>query len=553
MKTKIFLILSVCFLFFSGLYSCQKVTDLTPSTSREGINSIVASFMNDESSENAFTSEIDHENGIIKIVFPYNYPRTSNQVLTMAQLTNVRVKANLDDNVTISPSLLYLDLTKENYIEITDQAKNTKRYKIVAEIRKSNQAFITGYDLASLGLNGIIDEANKTISLISIESIGNVLANVALSHGATISPDPVSTPLNYDTNVQVTVTAQDGITKSVYTVKKAVPNKTAFGMRAGSAKVLWAKKLNSELGISVLNLTTGIAATKDYLVINTRTLNSIYLDRKTGALAGTVNLGSVAGNLTNFYSTADENNNILVCNLSPNVSPFRIWRIKGVAGTPEVYIEWNGGQAIGRKLSVKGNLDGDAIITGAILGAGNKFARWKVTGGVLQSQTPEIVTITGIGAAWNNNADVVQTSPTNTASDYFVAYYAAPNKFAWVDGATNAVKAWGPTISSNWISNAADYTVFNNCPYAVQNTINSFTWGSDDAIYLYDASSTTAFGTPIWSAPIGTYGGKDNGGQNANGTGDVALQVSDNGYYMYLYFMFTNGQVVCVQYDCIDM
>ena len=553
MKTNIFLNFSLALFLLAGLFACQKVADLTPSASREGINSITAYFMNDESTENVFPSEIDYANRVITIVFPYNYPRTSNNVLTMNNLTNVRVKANLDDNVTVSPSLLYLDLTKDNYIDVTDQTKTTKRYKIVAAIRKSDQASISSFELPSIGLNGIIDENNKTISLISIEPIGNVLASAVLSHGATITPDPTTNALNYDVDFQITVTAQNGVTKNVYTVKKAVPKKVALGMRTGSAKILWAKKLNAELGINVLNVTTGIAATKDYLVINTRTLNSIYLDRKTGQVAGSVNLGAIAGNLTNFYSTADENNNILVCNLSPNAGSFKVWRIRGVAGTPEVYIDWNGGQAIGRKLSVKGSLDGDAIITAAIMGTGNKFARWRVVGGVLQSQTPEIITIAGIGAAWNNNADVVHTSATSMASDYFVAYYAAPYKFAWVDGTTHTVKALAPALSSNWISNAADYAVFNNNPYAVQNSINSFTWGSDDAVYLYDASSVAAFAAPVWSAPIGTYGGKDNGGQNANGTGDVALQVSDNGYYMYLYFMFTNGQVVCVQYDCIDM
>ena len=181
------------------------------------------------------------------------------------------------------------------------------------------------------------------------------------------------------------------------------------------------------------------------------------------------------------------------------------------------------------------------------------FARWQVIDGVLQSQTPQIVAISGIEGAWNNNADVVATNPFNPNSDYFVSYYAAPRKFAWVDGSTNSVKALGNEISSNWIQNAADYTVFNDNPYAANMSINSFTWGSDDKVYLHDASSVNTFTTPIWDVPHGIYGGKDNGGTNANATGDVILKVSDDGYYMYLYFMFTNGTVTCVQFDCIDM
>jgi hypothetical protein len=553
MRNKIILILiTYCFGFFL-LNGCQEVEDLTPPVSREGINSITAYFYGDDNPDNKFTSEIDHENGIITIVFPYNYPRNSDNILTMEDLTHLRVEANLDDNVIISPPLLYMDFTKENYITVIDQTKTKKVYKVVAEIRKSSECKILSFELPSLGITGIIDENNKTISLISIEPIGAALANVRISHGATISPDPSKEALDYDVLQQITVTAQDGKTISVYTIKKDVPKKTDFGIRSNSAKILWSKKINTELGIPELNLTTGIAVTKDFVVLNTRNRPSIYLDRKTGEIKGTINMDGIIGSLVNFYNTADDNDNILICNLYPNVKPFKIWKIKGVTGTPELYIEWDGNRPIGRKFSIKGNIDGDAIISAAILDAANEFARWQVKDGVLQSQIPEIIKIDGLEGSWGNNCDVVYTDPSDLNSDYFVAYYAPPRKFAWIDGKTNTVKAWGPEINANWISNAADYTVFNNCPYAVQNSVNSFTWGSDDTVYLYDVSSTSTFGTPVWSAPKGTYGGKDNAGANANGTGDVALKVSDDGYYMYLYFMFTNGCVVCVQFDCIDM
>lgn len=536
------------------LAGCQQVEDLTPSVSRQGINSITASFYGDESSENRFTSEIDYENKIITIVFPYNYPRTSNQVLTMDALSNVRVEANIDDNVIISPSLLYLDLTKENFITVTDQTKTKNEYQIVAEIRKSAEAKITDFSISTLGIAGIIDEEAKTISLISIEPIGEAIAEASISHGATLSPDPRVTALNYDQDVTLTVTAQNGVDKAVYTVSKAVPNKVELGMRNGSAKVLWSKKIQSDLGISTLHMTTSLAVTNDYVVVNTRNEASVYLDRKTGATVGTMpNMGSIVGGLTNFFATADDGDNILVSNLAPNAGSYKVWRIKGVNGTPEVYIDWTDSPSLGRKLSVKGSLEGDAIITAALMGDAKSFARWQVKDGVLLSQTPEIVAISGIDGAWWNNADVVATDPSDPTGDYFVSCYAPPRKFAWVDGKTNTVKARGPEISGNWIQNAADYTVFNGNPYAVNMSINSFTWGSDDKVYLHDANAVTTFTEPIWTTPIGTYGGKDNGGTNANGTGDAILKVSSDGYYMYLYFMFTNGCVVCVQYDCLDM
>lgn len=117
---KITATLAILTAFLIFLIGCQQVEDLTPSVARYGINSLSASFYGDESSENSFSSEIDYVNGIITVVFPYNYPRTSQNVLTMDALKNVRIDANLDDNVTVSPSLLYMDLTQENFITVTD-------------------------------------------------------------------------------------------------------------------------------------------------------------------------------------------------------------------------------------------------------------------------------------------------------------------------------------------------------------------------------------------------------------------------------------------------
>lgn len=552
MKNNIFkLIIALASILFV-LSGCQSPEDLTPPVSRDGINSITASFVGDESSENSFSSEIDHDNGIITIVFPYNYPTNSNKVLTLSELSKMRVSANLDDNVTISPALLYMDLTKENHITLIDQTKMKREYKVVADIRKSALSAITAFELIEPGLVGVVNEDTKIISIIAIDEIAPTLAKVSLSHGATMSPDPTIEKMDYNKEVKITVTAQNGTSISVYTIKKDVPAMVELGMREGSGKVLWAKKLQSDLGIVPLNLTGGLAVTKDYVVINTRGEASIYLNRKTGEKMGSLNMGNIVGGLTNFYNTADDDGNILVCNLAPNAGSFKIWKIKDVNSAPELYIEHDEGLKLGRKFSIKGSIDKDAIITVPVVDAGHKVLRWVVKNGSLVSTTPETVVIKGIdGASWGNNVDVVYTNPSDVNSDYFVAYYTLPRKLGWVDGNTHTIKSYGPEISGNWIVNAVDYVVFNKNAYVVQNTINSFTWGSDDSILLFDASSLNSISTPIWKAPIGTYGGKDNAGQNANGTGDVVLKVSDDGYYMHLYFMFTNGQVVCVQYDAI--
>ncbi|MCS3327206.1 DUF5018 domain-containing protein [Bacteroides faecis] len=119
----------------------------------------------------------------------------------------MRVTANVDNNVYITPSLLYMDMTQENIITVKDLAGSIQ-YKVVPEIRKSNECAITKFNLPDIGLTGIINESTKTISLIALEDVGEVLADVSVSHGAVMSPDPTVTALNYDNEPQITVTAQ---------------------------------------------------------------------------------------------------------------------------------------------------------------------------------------------------------------------------------------------------------------------------------------------------------------------------------------------------------
>ena len=94
---------------------------------------------------------------------------------------------------------------------------------------------------------------------------------------------------------------------------------------------------------------------------------------------------------------------------------------------------------------------------------------------------------------------------------------------------------------------------FNGVGYLIANSVNSFTWGADDMIYLYDLGDAN-LDNIVWKSEVGIYGSMSNINQaNGNACSDVALRLSDNGYYMYAYFFFAGGQLVCVQFDCLDM
>lgn len=555
MKNKILSIISVI-AFLMSISACHSPEEFNPTVERNIINNLTASFPDDDSDDNSFTSEIDYTNHVITVVFPYNYPKLSDNVLQLSDLKKMRVIADLDNNVYVYPTLLFMDMTKDNFITVKDQTGASTEYKVVAEIRKSNECAITKFNITSLGLSGIINESTKTISLISLESIGEVLADISISHGATISPDPRTVALNYDQDQKITVTAQNGTTKSTYTVKKEIPEKIAAGLRANSAKLIWAKKL-TDIGISSSDMTTGIAVTNDYVVINERAKNPIYLNAKNGEKAGTMNI-SFAGSLTNFYTTSDKDGNILFTNLTPNAGPaFTVWKASGVDQAPEKYIEFTTSLAMGRKLSVSGSLNNNAIITAPIYATSGQFARWQVENGVLKSQTPDIITAQGIGA-WGTNADVIYSDPTDLTSDYFTTFYAEPRNLCWMDGKTNSIKNKGVALDGNYVPNAVDHAVFNKVEYVASNLVNPWSWGTADNIYLFDLSSgslgTQAIDFGSTGLGInGNYGSKILGNTNGNYCGDVVLKVSDDGYYMYIYFMFCNGYVGCVQCDCIDM
>ena len=544
--------------------SCQQPDcKVAEAEATKAINSITASFIDDTSEENHFKSEIDYDNHVITIVFPYTYPANTKYNLTEDDLKKVKVVANLDDNCFIEPSILIMDLTQDNIITVINQKKERTDYIVRGEIRKSNACAVTAFKLVDENLVGVVNESTKVISIIKDEAPAKQLAEVELSFGATITgTDPTKVACDYSKDVKFTVTAQDGKTTAEYTVKVQLPSTLEKGMRPGSGKILWNNKIVDTYAPATPLMMTSMAVIKDYIVLNTRNEDMMVVNRKTGAKEGTIKL-PFKSSLGNFKATGDSSDNILVTNLDSK--EIVVYRIKGINGTPTEYIRYNvGGKSYGRGISVIGSLDKDAVITmPRFEDAGWYFLRWTVTGGVLNTE-PELVTINSSvnAGGWVYNCDVVATDPSNPKSDYFVNSYAkltggttanVDRGTIWIDGATNKDKCHSPYTSSNWVRNALDYVKFNGVGYLIANSVNSFTWGADDMIYLYDLGDAN-LDNIVWKSEVGIYGSMSSINQaNGNACSDVALRLSDNGYYMYAYFFFAGGQLVCVQFDCLDM
>ena len=571
-------ILSIIFSVLLIAAGCQKPHELISQREGTGINSITASFPGDDSMDNSFKGEIDTENHVINIVFPYNWPILSDEVLSEEKLKRVRMNANLENNVVIEPALLFMDLTQENHITVIDNSARTRTvYTVVSEIRKSAECSLFQFNISSMGLSGVINNKDMTISLITPDIIGEqVLASddVIISHGAVMTPDPRVTSLDYDKDQKIRVTAQNGVDYKEYTVIKSVPAKVGLGIRGGSGTQLWVKSLKEISGVTDPAMVTGFAATEDHLVINERGSSTlVYLNNKTGAVAGTMDISAIVkGDTDNWHMTADDSGNILITNMcgtnaGDGSKSLVIWKIAGVKAAPVKWVEYTlnmtGTQyRCGWEISVQGSLDSDALVTSQLHdGKTAAFARWQVKGGVLQSQTPDIVKMPlAYAANWATStfgADMIYTSASDVNSDYFLATHLyntdGVRYMFWCNG--EKILTTGPGAPNGTIINAVDYKEFNGGKYLIYNCVNTFTWAitASDAVNLFDVSGDN-ISTSIKVCDSKIHGSQGCGnGQAKLAMSDVALKVSRNGYYMYAYFIFLNGNVGCVQYDCIDM
>ena len=545
-----------------GLAGCEPEISI-PDTSADPITSVTATVEIDGKSVE-FTAYPVEGSEYITIEFPWFYPENSENLLPMNVLTNAKMTAVLADNVVIKEPLLRMDLTQENRITVVDQIKKEHNYIITGKITKFKNCEIIDFSIPELSLAGVVKPLQQTISILTADEIPPVLASVTISHHATISPDPRKVKLDFNQPLELTVTAHDGVTKKVYTVSKEIPPKLVSGMRAGSEKIIFEKKLKDDLGLVTMDKTTSIGVSGDNLIINVYGENPLLVDRYNGELTGKMDVGDI----DNYSMTADDAGNILFCNYQPTDNILKMWMSPDVNTAPTEYITWDtGGYLYGRRISVQGSISGNAVITSpicALAGNGATFARWQVVGGQLLSQTPEIITPSGI-ENWAWNCDVCYVGD-NVDTDYFIHGYGG-RRLTWFTGTSNVASAQLDATTSNFVANSLDVMSFNGGVFLVTNQVNMQNWGGSDLVWLLDVSTSDKYSgvldadynggtkTPaiLWQSQYHTYGSRIWGISNLDAHSDTVLASSEEGYYMYLYFMFCNGYVVGVQFDCLDM
>ena len=554
--------------------ACQEPEVLVPAEANKGINNLTVYPTWDgyhTADATGFTSKIDYEKRVITIQVPYTLPVESDNVQKLEDYKKVWVQFNLDDNATLEPKLTTIDLTQTYKVTLTDQKKEQSEWTIKAALAKSSACDIESFAIPSLGLTAVIDKSSATASLIYFEQLKNVFAEVVVSPHAKIVPDPATTAFwcSPDEPKKFTVIAQDGVTSREWTLQQTEPARVEEGIRPESGKLLWTTKL-SAAGVAKLDMTTGIAVTDDYVVLNTRGEDPIVLDAKKGTTVGTMSLGSIKGATSSYYMTSDHKGHIVINNRVPDDGGvFRVWRMRDINSTPELFIEYATTDVYGDHISVWGDVYGDATVQAAYCGwtstGSTSTLTWTVKGGQTVSMQPYWCQISGVGG-WTNG-DAIRMG-TEANSDFLAVGYSM-NKLTWVDGATNtALNYVQGTLTGNEGMKAIDAVSFNGLNYVAATMETFFTWGVAGGMWVMEAKYPQTFSGSLeldasldpdcvvydldrGEGGYGIYGGRANDGTNGNAIQDVKLHVTKDGYFMYAYFMFCNGYVGCVQFDCI--
>lgn len=565
MKKNILYLLIGISAFFA---SCQDPEGVGIDTSRQGITSLTAIFTSGPYKESEaisykiFADEYTSDRFIIPV--PWFFPETSDNE-TEQYMKAMRIKAELNNNYIISPSITILDLTKDNYFTLTAPDGSKREICITGQRTKSKACQMITFGLKNPELTGVIDQASKTISLISADDLSSCLADFEVSAHATISPDPSVTALNYNEPVELTVTAHNGKDKQVYTVKKNIPAKISSGFNPTSVELLFNLDPTAILGIPWIGTNAPtLGAINNHLVVCMGDGTApLYFNRITGVKQGTINLGAAKATSV----TSDEANHLLICNHPENGEKCNIYITSSVTQSPTLFHSFtnNAGVPMGAKIKVIGDVKKDAIITITNEGVSgvttsSKFTRIVVKDGTIQ--TPEVVDISATGLGWGaapvNNTTVVPASK-NVEDGNFLSYY-DPNILTYLNG-SNAIGTQLSNPSGNsWgqNQNCLDSKHFNNVNYVALFIVSHFPhWGIGPELYVYNVNDKSKMTGDITSAPALVLSNNSiawfQSASTGTASGDVLIAPTADGFKMYIYYYDNNSGVIGAYVtDCID-
>ena len=562
--------------------ACHEPEYVKPTAERQGITSLVAYFAFGpyEGQEMGRLEISDPEAERYVIPVPWYFPETSDDITT-PYMTKVRVRASLQANCKIEPPLTVLDLTEENAYTYTDATGASRNIIITGERVKSNKCELLSFTLKRPTLNGVIDKASKSVSLITANDLSMAEASVTLSAHASISPDP-GEPHNYNDGFTFTVTADDGVSTADYYVIKNVPEKIDYGINATSAEKLFNLDPSTGLGLPAFNTVANVslAVLESNLIVNMGDGSAPrYYNKIMGTSGGTIKIG---GAVPTGAIASDEQDHLLICNLAEAGEVFNIWKTSSVDQEPELLLSFTNDQDIqlGLEMKVIGNIEDEAVISVTYPGlagvtTSGRFRAIHIVGGaVVSNEMIDLFAAQGFfwGSGPANSTCIVAGSPSMDAGWYSCKY--SDNTLTWFKpdlsigsaipgegvGESEDAPGGGYYVNGNVDPNNLDSKCFNNARYLLLFVSNHFPkWWPGPQLYVYDITNGSLSGriynSPqlAFSVPFMYNEQYQTGSNDGNGAcADAILAPSADGYVLYIYYYdHFSGMIGGYSLDCI--
>ncbi|UYQ92629.1 DUF5018 domain-containing protein [Chitinophaga horti] len=534
---------------FSG---CAKPDAVTPKDANE--LSDIYGTKTSQGRDRLFEARYSTAKDTIYFDIPYFYPADSDEE---TDLTQIILRGTIPTDARLMPSLgTTMDLSKPFDLVVTSGTGLKKKYVVVGKkvgdnvLRKAVLTFTA--DGVQQQLEGVVQPNNDVIFYVvpGVDVSGatisyeiNPHSNASIATGAAV---------NLAAGTQAfTITGVDGVART-YTLKAQEPVKQPYGI--GITRKLFSKTA-AELGFVTHN-DVAIAVSGDYLVLCRRLSsgsNYRVYNRFTGAYLQDMHYPF--GTQISFQIAEDNKGRILAASWAPKNAKFILYKYNNpMDASPVKLLEWTNNNpagitldgGVGRRVNIYGDLNGDAVIM-APAGQSTTILRWRIAGGVLVNQNPEVLIYQSItGAAHLGYYAEAQPVSATANANYFINYQF---EIGYVNGATQSRLAGFVNDAQIFGSYhmPTNYTTFNNANYLAILKYTSGVGANNIArLSLFDVTNTSLLGTAFNSVVYPSFNvfvsaEELRGDTNPNGTGDVAIGFTENGERMQIYTLLTNA------------
>lgn len=499
-----------------------------------------------------------YSNDTIYFDIPYFYPEDSDNE---TDLSRIILRGSIPSDAKLSPALgSFADLRNPYPIKVTSGTGEEKHYVVIGKkVGNTTIETITVTYMDADGeeqqIEGVVQPSGDVLFYVLP---GTTLTDARISYAinrhssASIAQDGA---VDFAQPVPFIITGVDGIAKT-YTLKATEPVKLDYGI--GINRKLWSKG-GADLGFSANNEVC-LAVSGDNIVITRRTNPSKFSVYNRFTAAFVRDIPSPFGSQLSFQMVEDTVGHLLAASWAPKNAKFILYKYNdAMDNAPVKFLEWTnnnpagitGDGGVGRRMNIYGNLDGNAVIM-APAGMSNIIYKWRVVGGTLLSQTPEVITYNGLANGATSFGYYAEAQPVSAGANanYFINYQF---DIALVNGTTHermSAFSYDTRVYGVFHMPTA-YVTFNNATYLAIVKYSDYNLNKIN-MCLFDVTSTSKISTPFTDPNYGTFNvfvsDEFAGTANGNGTADIAVGFSQNKERMQVYTLLTNGGIMAHEF-----